>query len=98
MKSKLPSILRDLFFGVMAVAIIVDQVFIAGAAQPILVFLAMFFLGCIPALRGDKKDGQISFLARFFMQLLGVPVPEDSKRKPDSDTKESSDHTHTRQD
>jgi hypothetical protein len=80
---------RELFFFASAMVILYQQVFVASTAQPILVFLALFFLGSIPALRGD---GESSFLSRLLLALLGMDIPPsgDSKQDSDEDTKPSS--------
>lgn len=66
---------RDLFLGTLALIILYDQVFVARAAQPLLIFLVIFLFASIPALRGDKKDDQYGPFARFVMMALGIEVP-----------------------
>lgn len=67
---------RDLFLGTLALIILYDQVFIAKAAQPLLIFLVIFLFASIPALRGDSKDDQYGPFARFVMMALGIEVPQ----------------------
>ena len=73
---KWQSILRDVFLGSIALAILFDQVFLVAHAQPILIFLVIFLFGSIPALRGDSKGGRPSTFARVIMTLLGISFPE----------------------
>jgi hypothetical protein len=72
---------RDLFLGTLALIILYDQVFIAKAAQPLLVFLVIFLFASIPALRGDSKDDQYGPFARFVMMALGIEVPQPPEGK-----------------
>ncbi len=74
-KSKWPVHFRDLFLGALALIILYDQVFVAHTAQAILIFLVVFLLGSIPALRGDSSSGKPSVFARFIMAMLGVEYP-----------------------
>lgn len=87
-KSKWHVHFRDLFLGALALVILYDQVFIATAAQPILIFLVVFLLGSIPALRGDNQSGRPSVFARLIMNLLGVEYPS---QWTDQDGTDSSD-------
>jgi hypothetical protein len=85
-RAKLTSLFRNLFLGSLALAIFVDQVFLVATAQPILIFLIIFLLGSIPALRGDGKSGRPSTFARVIMMLLGVQFPEsysENEEHPD---------------
>lgn len=68
---------RDIFLGGLALAILYDQVLVAAAAQPILVGLIVFLLGSIPALRGDRKQGEYGPFARVVMLMMGVKLPSD---------------------
>lgn len=72
---KAREILRDLFLGGLALAILYDQVLVARTAQPILIFLVIFLFGCIPFLRGDRKEGEYGPFVRIIMSLLGVRLP-----------------------
>jgi hypothetical protein len=72
---------RDLFLGSLALVILYDQVFIARAAQPLLIFLVIFLFASIPALRGDSKDDQYGPFARFVMMALGIEVPQPPEGK-----------------
>jgi hypothetical protein len=76
MKRHWPITFRDLFLGSLALVILYDQVFIARAAQPLLIFLVIFLFASIPALRGDSKDDQYGPFARFVMMALGIEVPQ----------------------
>lgn len=72
---------RDLFLGTLALIILYDQVFIARAAQPLLIFLVIFLFASIPALRGDSKDDQYGPFARFVMMALGIEVPQPPEER-----------------
>src|ERR1700677_983032 len=76
---------RNLFFLASATAILVDQAFIMPTAQPILVFLGIFLLGCVPALKGDKSEG-VNPIVRLIMSMMGVPLPEETKKKGQDDS------------
>ena len=95
MKKQLPQILRELFFGILALVILYDQVFIAPTAQAILVFLAIFFLGSIPALRGDKQD-KVGPFARFIMAMMGVSLPSGLPEDLDKEEEEEDEKKHGR--
>jgi len=81
---KLKHSLRDIFLGTLATFIILDQTPALGTkhAQSLLIFLAIFLYGCIPALRSDSKEA-IGPFARFIMALMGISPSsvflEDSK-------------------
>jgi hypothetical protein len=77
MKSRWARLLRDLFLGGLALAILYDQVFLTSHAQSILIFLVIFLFGSIPALRGDQSPGHYSTFARVVMMVLGVAFPEN---------------------
>jgi hypothetical protein len=81
---------RDLFLGTLALIILYDQVFIARAAQPLLIFLVIFLFASIPALRGDSKDDQYGPFARFVMMALGIEVPQPPDERGRSGTGSSS--------
>lgn len=85
-KSRWPGLLRSLFLGSLALAILFDQVVVAPTAQPILIFLVIFLFGCIPALRGDGNSNKPSPFARIIMALLGVSFPasfRENEEHPD---------------
>jgi hypothetical protein len=85
-KSRWPGLFRDLFLGTVALVILYQQVFIATAAQPLLIFLVIFLFASIPALRGDTKDG-LSLLQTFVLKAMGVelPLPENQDGTKSSD-------------
>jgi hypothetical protein len=70
---------RDVFFTTLALIILYQQVFVATAAQPLLIFLVIFLFACIPALRGDGKDGD-SLLQRFVLNAMGIRPPSEDDR------------------
>jgi hypothetical protein len=72
-------LLRDLFLGGLALAILYDQVLVAHAAQPILIGLVIFLFGSIKALRGDDRPHEVSTFARLVMAMLGVELPSSYK-------------------
>ena len=77
---------RDLFLGTLALVVLYDQVFVAAKAQPILIFLVIFLFGCIPALRGDRKqEGEYGPFVRIIMSLLGVKLPQNFQEGTESD-------------
>ena len=87
MNKRTVTILRELFFLVLALAILYNQVFMEPTAQPILIFTAIFFLGSIPALRGDKSEQPNPFV-RLFLAMLGVAT---SALKEENEEEESDD-------
>lgn len=93
--SRSPVHFRDLFLGALALVILYDQVFIAPTAQAILIFLVIFLLGSIPALRGDSASGKPSIFARFIMTMLGVEFPSAWTDEDAPDGTSSSDDTPT---
>lgn len=86
---------RDLFLGALALVILYDQVFIAKAAQPLLIFLVVFLFASIPALRGDSKDDEFGPFARFVMMMLGIDVPPPPPPSDDESGTPSSSDTQT---
>jgi hypothetical protein len=69
-------LLRDAFFILTGTAVLGDQVFFVPSAQPVLVFLGIFLLGCAPALHVDESAGGNPWV-RLFLSLLGDPRKED---------------------
>lgn len=67
--------LRDAFFITAGVSVLGDQVFFVRSAQPVLVFLGIFLLGCAPALHVDESPGGNPWIKLLF-SMLG-----DSERK-----------------
>lgn len=85
-------LLRDLFLGSLGLGILYDQVLVAHAAQPILIFLVIFLFGSIKALRGDDRPpGQYSPFVRIIMKMLGVEFPENFSDNESGTTPSSSD-------
>jgi hypothetical protein len=76
------SVFRNVVFLTLALVTFYDQIFVAESAQPILIFLGLFFLGAVPALQGDKQEGTNVF-ARFFMGLMGVGSTEERDKNQD---------------
>jgi|SRR5208282_3633535 len=98
MKSSLQRLIRDLFLGGLALAILYDQVLVARSAQAILIFLVIFLFGSIPMLRGDSKGNGPTTFARVVLRvvasLLGVKLPEsflENEEEPPADLPSSTD-------
>lgn len=89
MKLRWAELLRDLFLGGLATAILYQEVWVAPEAQPILIFLVIFLYGCIPFLRGDKrKQGEYSPFVRLVMMFMGVKLPQNFKEADEDDDPE----------
>jgi hypothetical protein len=73
---------RDAFFITTGTGVGVTQLpFISHSAQPVLVFLAIFLLGCAPAFHVDESAGGNPWV-RLFLSLLGDPRKEDPPGPP----------------
>lgn len=79
-------LLRDLFLGALALAILFDQVLITPHAQPILIGLVIFLFGSIKALRGDDRTHEVSTFARVIMSIMGVELPDSYKDNEEGHT------------
>jgi hypothetical protein len=75
---------RELVPLILAVAVFYQQVFVAKSIQPLGVFLIIFLLGSVPALRSDNQKRSFSPFARFVLLALGITLPEP----PDSEEEE----------
>jgi hypothetical protein len=63
--------LRDAFFITSGTGVLVTQLpFISSSAQPVLVFLGIFLLGCAPALHVDESPGGNPWI-KLLLTLLG---------------------------
>lgn len=67
---------RDIFFISTGVAVLGDQTFFVPSAQPVLVFLGLFLLGCAPALHVDDSSG-----SPWIKLLLGMLGDGDQRGK-----------------
>jgi hypothetical protein len=67
---KVARFLRDAFFITSGVAVLGDQVFFVPSAQPVLVFLGIFLLGCAPALHVDERPGGNPWI-KLLLSMLG---------------------------
>lgn len=73
--------LRDSFFIVTGVGVEVTQLpFFSASAQPVLVFLGIFLLGCAPALHVDERSGGNPWV-KLLLSMLGDRSDPPERKK-----------------
>jgi hypothetical protein len=77
---------RELVPLILALAVFYQQVFVAAKIQPLGIFLIIFLLGSVPALRSDNRPGHGIF-ARFILMSLGIPFPEEDEDSSEKEKK-----------
>lgn len=71
---------RDAFFITTGTGVGVTQLpFVSHTAQPVLVFLAIFLLGCAPALHVDEASGSNPWV-KLLLSMLGDPTDRREKK------------------
>jgi hypothetical protein len=83
---------RDIFLVSLALVILYDQVFIARAAQPLLIFLVIFLFASVPALQGDTTEGE-SLFQKFVLRAMGIEMDklrDGMDSSPDTPTQSDS--------